>query len=105
MYTLILIIKDESKVKKIVQILIELSLYNTTVLDGEGIENLAFKSIPLYSEIGKYFGTELSFNKTIITSVENRDILDRFIGIAESENIDLRNNEVAEVMIIPCEKL
>ncbi len=99
---MIVILKKESLTKKLVSILIECGLYDSTVLDGEGIENVATQTIPLFSELRGLFGEELVYNKTVIAYVPDRETIDDFVALCAKDGLDFANDDVGVVMAFPC---
>ena len=99
---MIVILKKEALTKKLVSILIECGLYDSTVLDGEAIENVATQTIPLFSELRGLFGEELVYNKTVIAHVPDRGTIDDFIALCAKDGIDFAHDDVGVVMAFPC---
>lgn len=102
MYVMIIILKDESLVKKIFSLLIEFELFESTVLDGESIENIAAKKIPLFSDFNLLFGRESVYNRTIICYVPDGTTVEKFIQVCREEEIDFLNQDIGCLMTIPC---
>lgn len=99
-----LILKDESRVRKVVSALVELELVDATILDGEGVENLAVRSIPLFEEVGNLFGQNLSYNRTLLIVVPERKIVDDLVALCRREGVDLTDPAVATLLLLPCER-
>ena len=102
MYIMIIILNDEHLIKKILSLLMEFELHDSTVLDGESIENIAAKKIPLFSDFNNLFGKESVYNKTIISHVPNNSTIERFVKLCKQEGIDFTEPDVGCLMSIPC---
>jgi|SRR5690554_879498 len=102
MYVMIIILKDESLVKKIFSLLIEFELFQSTVLDGESIENIAARKIPLFSDFNLLFGRESVYNRTIICYVPEGSTVDDFIKVCRKEGIDFQEQDIGCLMTFPC---
>jgi len=99
---MIIILKDESLLKKMLSLLIEFELYDATVLDGESIENVASKKIALFSDLNSLFGSQGFYNRTIICYVPDDEIVSKFIKVCKKEGIDFKKPELGSIMIVPC---
>lgn len=99
---MVIILKKESLLKKILSLMIELELYDTTVLDGESIENVAAKKIPIFSDLNTLFGHQTSYNRTILSYIPDGTTTENFIELCREEGIDFREPEIGCVMTIPC---
>lgn len=102
MYVMIIVLKNEKLLKKLVSALIEFELYDCTVLDGEGIENLAAQTVPLYSAVEGLFGKELVYNKTCLCYVPDFDIIQRFEKVCKKDGIDFTDKNTGMLMAFPC---
>ncbi len=103
MYTMIIVLKREKLLKKLTSILLEFGMFESTVLDGEGIENLAAQTNPVFSSLRSLFSDEYVYNKTIITPVEDRETIDGFLSLCKKEGIDFQGDDIGSVMAFPCE--
>ncbi len=65
MMLLIAIVRDESLVQPLVRVLVEMELFDSAVLDGEAVENLAVRTIPLFEDVGRWFGQTLAYNRAL----------------------------------------
>ncbi len=103
MYLLIIVLKKEALLKKVISIFLECGFFDTTILDGEGIENIAGATTPLFNEITKFFGLELIYNRAIVSSVPTRNDLVYFIKLCREEGIDFNDSEIGVLMALPLE--
>jgi len=99
---MIIILKDESLVKKIFSLLIEFELFQSTVLDGESIETIAARKIPLFSDFNLLFGRESVYNRTIICYVPDGSTVDDFVRVCRKEGIDFQKQDIGCLMTFPC---
>lgn len=101
---LVLILKDETLVKKVVAAFLELELVETTILDGEGVENLAARAIPLFEEAGSLFGQNLVYNRTLLAHVPERRQVDDLVALCRREGVNLEDPAVATLLLVPCQR-
>jgi hypothetical protein len=99
---MIIILKDESLVKKILSLLLEFELYQSTVLDGESIENIAARKIPLFSDFNLLFGRESAYNRTIVCYVPDGSTVEEFIKVCKKEEIDFQKQDIGCLMTFKC---
>ena len=105
MYVMIINIKKEELLKKLISIMIEFEMFDSSVIDGEGIENLAMQTDPVFSSLRALFSETYVYNKTIITPVQSRKDLDTFLSVCSQEGIEFRGTETGSVMVLPCEEI
>lgn len=103
MYIMTVVILDESLLKKIVNILIELELFNSTILDGEAPETFAVETLPVFRELVGILDGESVYNKTIICHVPEEKTIHKFIRICLGEGIDFEKEGVGFVMANRCD--
>jgi hypothetical protein len=102
MYVVVLILKSEAYARPVVSTLIELELFDSTVLDGEGVENVAGETMPILSEVSALFGKDILFNKTIITVVPDQETIFSLNAALKRDGIDLTQPEVGTLVAFPC---
>ena len=103
MWLLFLVLKDETLMRKIIGVLLEMELFDASVMDGEGIENLAERSLPVLSEVAALFGQSLAYNRTLWIPIEDRAQVRTLVGRCRHEGVDLMSPDVAVLRVIPCE--
>lgn len=101
---MIVILKNEALIRKVVGALVELELYDSSVLDGEAIENLAVRTIPLFEDVGGWFGQNLAYNRTLFVTLNERAEADAFVDLCRRDGIDLTDPEIASLLLLPCER-
>lgn len=102
MYVVMIILKSEAFARPVISTLVELELYDSSVLDGEGVENVASETAPILSEVTTLFGQDILFNKTIFTVVPNRHTITEIDQALKRDGIDLRKPEVGTLVAVPC---
>lgn len=103
MHLLILTLKDERMTRKVVGAMLEIDAIDATVLDSEGLENLAVQTHPLFSEVGALFGQNLAYRRTILVQVPDRRTLRDLLRLCRRDGVDLADPEVASMWLLPCE--
>lgn len=104
MTLMIIILRDESVARKVVGALVELELFDSTVLDGEAIENLAMRTIPIFEDVARWFGQGLGYNRTLLVGLRDRADADAVVALCRRDGVDLTNPETATVLLVPCER-
>ncbi len=102
MKLLVIILKNERLLDRITSILLEVGLFDSSVLDGENIESLADTAMPLFSSFKALFGKDYSYNRTIISPVLDSDSIYEFTRVCEKEGIDFSNPEIGSLFSVPC---
>lgn len=102
LHVVVIILKSEAYAKPVVSTLVELELFDTTVLDGEGVENVATETAPILSEVTALFGQDILFNKTIITVVPDRETVFTVNAALKRDGIDLKQPDVGTLLAFPC---
>lgn len=102
MYVVMIILKSEAFARPVISTLVELELYDSSVLDGEGVENVASETAPILSEVTTLFGQDILFNKTIFTVVPNLHTITAIDQALKRDGIDLRKPEVGTLVAVPC---
>jgi hypothetical protein len=101
MRLLLLILKDESLLNPVSAALLEVGLYDATVLDGEGIDGFGDVGMPLFASFKGLFGTEYSYNRSLFIPVSDHRQVKEFLKICRSEGIDLANPSKACLLSMP----
>lgn len=102
MKLLIIILKQEHLLDQISSILLEVGLFGSTVLDGENIETLADSPMPLFSSFKSLFGENYSYNRTIVSPVEDNESILDFLHICAHEGIDFSDPDTGVLLTVPC---
>lgn len=103
MVLVLLNLKDERQIHKVVDVLLEMELTDATVMDSEALENLAVQTNPLFAEVGNLFGQNLAYQRTIILCLPHRDALHDVVRLCGRDGVDLVDPAVASLWIVPCE--
>lgn len=104
MHLALILLKNETLIHRVSRTLVELERFDAAVLDGEGIENIAVRSIPLFSEIGHLFGQNLAYNRMLFVPIEERAQLDEIVRACRRDGVDLTDPAVAVLWTLPCER-
>lgn len=102
MKLLVIILKDESLLDRISSILVEVGLFDSSVLDGEGVETLMEGAQPVFASFKDLFGRGYMYNRTIVSPVQDPQAIPDFLRVCQQEQIDLANPEVGVLFTLPC---
>ncbi len=105
MTLMIAIFRDEAIVRKAVRVLVEMGLFESAVLDGEAVENLAVRTIPLFEDVGRLFGQALAYNRTLLVPLRDRAEAELFASLCRRDGLDLADPAVGTLLLVPCERL
>ncbi len=100
---LLVILKDERHLKTAVNALIEVGLFDATILDGEAVENLASQTLPLFADVGRWFGYNLAYNRTLLVVVPERRQAEEFVELCARDGVNLRDPSIAVMALLPAE--
>ncbi|MCX7819561.1 MAG: hypothetical protein N2652_10225 [Kiritimatiellae bacterium] len=100
---LLLILKDERRIETVVNALIELGLFDATILDGEAVENLATQTLPLFADVGRWFGHNLAYHRALLIVLPERRAAEEFVDLCARDGLNLRDPQVAVMALIPAE--
>jgi hypothetical protein len=104
MHLAVIVLKEESLVHRVARMLVEMERCDAAVLDGEGIDSLAARSVPLVSGIADLFGRAVSYNRVLLVPVDHREQVDDLVRACRRDGVDLAAPAVADVWIVPCER-
>ncbi len=100
MYTMTIVLYDEDLLNKILSIMIEFQLFDSTILDGETPENLAVETLPFLAELAALLEGDSRFNKTIICNVESLEQVKDFVDVCLEEGIDFKQENTGWVSAV-----
>jgi len=100
---LMVILKEERHLKTVINAMIELGLFDATILDGEAVENLATQTLPLFADVGQWFGHNLAYNRTLLVLVPDRRQAEEFVALCGRDGVDLRDPAIATMALLPAE--
>ncbi len=100
----VIILHDESRVDVVLRALVELELYDTTVLDGESVEALAVRTVPVFESLGGWFGENRAYNRAILVSVRDRAEVDAVVRLCRADGLDLTDPAIACILMVPAER-
>lgn len=102
MEIVVIILKNESLLERIASIFIECELFDTTILDGEGVETIASETSEIFNEIQRFFGNTMNYHRTIISAVPDKESISELISLFKEENIDFTDGNTGIIMAFPC---
>ncbi len=103
MRVLIIHLQKEEDLQTVASLLMELGLFNTAILDGEGIENIGVPQDQLFASFQNLFGQGSAYNRTLITPVADMDFIKTFLHLCEVQGLDFKNPETGWVLSFPCD--
>ncbi|GEM_PF-1626000 len=101
---MVVILRDESRVETVVRALVELGMFDSTVLDGESVETLAVRTVPLFEAIGGWFGESRAYNRALIVALDDRREADAVVDLCRRDGLDLADPATACVLLLPAER-
>ena len=102
MQIVLIILKDESLLEKIASIFIECELFDTSILDGEGVETIASETSEIFNEIKRFFGNTMNYNRVIISAVPNQQSVEQLVKLIKEENINFNDGNTGVFVSFPC---
>ncbi len=103
MRVLIIHLEKEADLQIAAPLLMELGLFNTAILDGEGLENIGVPQDQLFSSFQNLFGQGSAYNRTLISPVPDLDCVKSFIHLCERQGLDFKDPNTGWVLSIPCD--
>ena len=102
MLIMMIILENEACLKKLVSLMLEFELYQSSVLDGESIENIAMENVPVFTGIRSIFGSNYVYHKVIVSLVPDQETYHHFLSICTREGIDFGAEGTGAIFAIPC---
>ena len=106
MYLLVSVLEETEKLTDIMEGFAKIGIKGSTVLDSIGMGRVLMKAkatLPVMKQINKVITDLQSSNKTIITVIQNKDILDHAIRIVKSLCGDLLQPGKGILFALPVE--
>ncbi len=103
MRVLIIHLQKEEDLQTVAPLLMELGLFNTAILDGEGIENVGVPQDQLFASFKNLFGQGSAYNRTLVSPVPDMNCVQAFIHLCERQGLDFRNPDTGWVLSFPCD--
>ena len=106
MYLLVCVLEETEKLTDIMEGFAKIGIKGSTVLESIGMGRVLMKAkatLPVMEQINKVITDLQSSNKTIITVIQNKDILDHAIRIVNSLCGDLRQPGKGILFALPLE--
>ena len=106
MYLLVSVLEETEKLTEIMEGFAKIGIKGSTVLDSIGMGRVLMKakvSLPVMEQINKVITDLQSSNKTIITVIKEKDVLNHAIRIVKSLCGDLRQPGKGILFALPLE--
>ena len=103
MRVLIVHLEKEADLQIAAPLLMELGLFNTAILDGEGLENIGVPQDQLFSSFQNLFGQGSAYNRTLVSPVPDLDCVKSFIHLCERQGLDFKVPDTGWVVSFPCD--
>lgn len=97
----ILLLKQEDAIHLVAPVLVELGLYDATVLDGEGAENYAERAVPLLAEAGRLLNAGMAYHRVVVMRAESRDQLRELERLCRRTGVDLADPDTGMLAWFP----
>ena len=94
MIGVIIILKKQEYLDNIAQILAELEIFNTSIIEGNNLEGILERDIPLFAGLFSSINREKLFNYTIISIFPNKNKLDTFYKLLKGKHIMDNEEEI-----------
>ena len=103
MRVLIIHLEKEEDLQTAASLLMELGLFDTAIIDGEGIENIGVPQDQLFASFQNLFGQGSAYNRTLISPVPDLDMVQTFIHLCEVQGLDFKTPDTGWVLSFPCD--
>jgi len=103
MRVLIIHLQKEEDLQKVASLLMEMGLFNTAIVDGEGIENIGVPQDQLFASFQNLFGQGSAYNRTLICPVPDMDTIDTFVHLCEVQGLDFKQPDTGWLLSFPCD--
>lgn len=103
MRVLIIHLQKETDLQTAASLLMELGLFDTAIVDGEGIENVGVPQDQLFASFQNLFGQGDAYNRTLITPVPDMNMVHTFIHLCEVQGLDFKNADTGWIVSFPCD--
>jgi len=96
-------LQKEEDLQTVSSLLIELGLFSTAIVDGEGVENIGVTQDQLFASFQNLFGQGSAYNRTLITPVPDMDTVHMFLHLCEGQGLDFKKADIGWVLSFPCD--
>ncbi len=103
MRVLMIHLQKEEDLQTVSSLLIELGLFSTAIVDGEGVENIGVTQDQLFASFQNLFGQGSAYNRTLITPVPDMDTVHMFLHLCEGQGLDFKKANTGWVLSFPCD--
>lgn len=103
MRALIIHLQKEEDLKMVASLLMELGLFSTAIIDGEGIENIGVPQEQLFASFQNLFGQGSAYNRTLICPVPDMKTIDTFVHLCKMQGLDFKKPDTGWLLSFPCD--
>lgn len=103
MRALIIHLQKEEDLQKVASLLMELGLFNTAIVDGEGIENIGVSQDQLFASFQNLFGQGSAYNRTLVCPVPDIETVKTFVHLCEVQELDFNKPDTGWILSFPCD--
>lgn len=101
MELLIIILNKTELLNDLLSILVEVGITKATILDSEGMGHHLAYEVPIFAGIKRLVGEAGSHNKTILSLIENRDIINELQELLREIDIDFKQPGTGIMFTVP----
>lgn len=98
---MLIVLREEELIGKVAPLLLELGLFDATILDGEGAENAAAAEVPVFSSFRSIFGEGYRYNKTLLVPVSSEDDVQEFTTLCDTQGIHFKDGSAGYILVFP----
>lgn len=103
MRLLIIHLQKEEDLQTVASLLMELGLFDTAIVDGEGIENIGVPQDQLFASFQNLFGQGSAYNRTLICPVPDMNVIHTFLHLCEVQGLDFKAPDTGWIVSFPCD--
>lgn len=103
MHVLMIHLKQETHLRTVASLLMEMELFDTAILDGEGVENIGVSQEQLFGSFQDLFGRGDAYNRTLCCPVKDPATVKTFAHLCEQQGIDFKQPDTGWVLSFPCD--
>lgn len=103
MRVLVVHLQKEEDLQTVASLLMELGLFNTAILDGEGIENIGVPQDQLFASFQNLFGQGSAYNRTLISPVPDMETIHSLIHLCDLQGLDFKKPDTGWILSFPCD--
>ncbi len=94
-------LKREEHLDTVSALLIELGVFEVSIVESEGVEQYA-QRMPVLNSMGSIFGGWMEHHRTIICRVPSEEKLEKLVEYAARDGIEFNSPDVGALFAMPC---